>query len=55
MIMAGMTMALRARRHGHAHMATARTGPRTPTDQNRVLIAACLTGGFMVAEAIGGC
>jgi cobalt-zinc-cadmium efflux system protein len=30
---------------GHAH---------GTTDQTRVLIAACLTGGFMVAEAIGG-
>ena len=31
--------------HGHAHGAT---------DKTRVLIAACLTGGFMVAEALGG-
>lgn len=31
--------------HGHAHG----TG-----DKTRVLIAACLTGGFMVAEAVGG-
>ena len=31
--------------HGHAHGAT---------DKTRVLIAAALTGGFMVAEAIGG-
>ena len=33
--------------HGHDHSHGA-------TDQTRVLIAACLTGGFMVAEAIGG-
>ena len=31
---------------GHVHGAT---------DKTRVLIAACLTGGFMVAEALGGC
>jgi cobalt-zinc-cadmium efflux system protein len=31
--------------HGHA---------RGPTDKTRVLIAAVLTGGFMIAEAIGG-
>lgn len=31
--------------HGHGHGAT---------DKTRVLIAACLTGGFMVAEAVGG-
>jgi cobalt-zinc-cadmium efflux system protein len=31
--------------HGHAH---------GPTDKTRVLIAAVLTGGFMIAEAIGG-
>jgi len=33
--------------HGHGHDYGA-------TDQTRVLIAACLTAGFMVAEAIGG-
>ena len=31
--------------HGHSH---------GTTDKSRVLIAACLTGGFMVAEAVGG-
>lgn len=31
--------------HGHAH---------GPSDKTRVLIAACLTGGFMIAEAVGG-
>jgi cobalt-zinc-cadmium efflux system protein len=31
--------------HGHSHGAT---------DKTRVLIAACLTAGFMVAEAVGG-
>lgn len=33
--------------HGHDH-------GRGATDKTRVLIAACLTGGFMVAEAAGG-
>lgn len=33
--------------HGHSHAHGA-------SDKTRVLIAACLTGGFMVAEAIGG-
>lgn len=37
--------------HGsHAHGA----GGHGATDKRRVLIAACLTGGFMVAEALGG-
>lgn len=31
--------------HGHAH---------GTSDKTRVLIAACLTGGFMIAEAVGG-
>ncbi|MGO4836964.1 cation diffusion facilitator family transporter, partial [Rhizobiaceae sp. 2RAB30] len=33
--------------HGHNH-------GRGATDKTRVLIAACLTGGFMIAEAAGG-
>ncbi|MBN9550931.1 MAG: cation transporter [Alphaproteobacteria bacterium] len=37
--------------HGHAHGAGHVHGS---TDKKRVLIAACLTGGFMVAEALGG-
>ncbi|MDW6024471.1 cation diffusion facilitator family transporter [Mesorhizobium sp. BAC0120] len=40
-----------AHSHGHQH------GPghvHVGTDKTRVLIAACLTGGFMVAEALGG-
>ncbi|MBN9275125.1 MAG: cation transporter, partial [Mesorhizobium sp.] len=38
--------------HGHDH-----GGPghvHGATDKKRVLLAACLTGGFMVAEALGG-
>ena len=35
---------------GHSHGA----GGHGATDKKRVLIAACLTGGFMVAEAVGG-
>ncbi|RWB23422.1 cation diffusion facilitator family transporter [Mesorhizobium sp.] len=37
--------------HGHSHGAGHVHGS---TDKKRVLIAACLTGGFMVAEALGG-
>jgi cobalt-zinc-cadmium efflux system protein len=37
--------------HGHSHAAGHAHGA---TDKKRVLIAAALTGGFMVAEAIGG-
>jgi len=37
--------------HGHSHDAGHVHGS---TDKKRVLIAACLTGGFMVAEALGG-
>ncbi|TIV30671.1 MAG: cation transporter, partial [Mesorhizobium sp.] len=36
---------------GHSHGAGHVHGS---TDKKRVLIAACLTGGFMVAEALGG-
>ncbi|RUX24036.1 cation transporter [Mesorhizobium sp. M2A.F.Ca.ET.042.01.1.1] len=36
---------------GHSHGARHVHGS---TDKNRVLVAACLTGGFMVAEAFGG-
>ncbi|AZO13290.1 MULTISPECIES: cation diffusion facilitator family transporter [unclassified Mesorhizobium] len=36
---------------GHSHGAGHVHGS---TDKNRVLVAACLTGGFMVAEAFGG-
>lgn len=43
--------------HGHSH-AGHNHGPgahvHENTDKKRVLIAACLTGGFMIAEAIGG-
>jgi cobalt-zinc-cadmium efflux system protein len=35
--------------HGHAH-----GGHSHAADKSRVLFAACLTGGFMVAEALGG-
>ncbi|MHA6686397.1 cation diffusion facilitator family transporter [Mesorhizobium sp. A556] len=38
--------------HGHSHSGGAHV--HAGTDKKRVLIAACLTGGFMVAEAIGG-
>jgi cobalt-zinc-cadmium efflux system protein len=38
--------------HGHGHGGGAHI--HAGTDQKRVLIAACLTGGFMVAEAVGG-
>ena len=47
----------RARPCGHGHgtaMATATSHATAATDKKRVLIAACLTGGFMVAEALGG-
>ena len=37
--------------HGHSHGAGHVHGS---TDKKRVLIAACLTAGFMVAEALGG-
>ncbi len=37
--------------HGHSHDAGHVHGS---TDKKRVLIATCLTGGFMVAEALGG-
>lgn len=38
--------------HGHSHG----SGPHAhgTSDKGRVLVAACLTGGFMVAEAVGG-
>jgi cobalt-zinc-cadmium efflux system protein len=39
--------------HDSGHHAHAGHGHGT-TDKTRVLIAACLTGGFMVAEAVGG-
>ena len=35
--------------HGHAH-----NHAHGASDKSRVLVAACLTGGFMVAEAVGG-
>ena len=38
--------------HGHDHGSGAHV--HTGTDKKRVLLAACLTGGFMVAEAVGG-
>ena len=38
--------------HGHHHGGGAHV--HAGTDKGRVLIAACLTGGFMVAEAVGG-
>lgn len=38
--------------HGHDHGGGAHV--HAGTDKKRVLIAACLTGGFMVAEAVGG-
>ena len=37
--------------HSHDHGAGHVHGS---TDKKRVLLAACLTGGFMVAEALGG-
>ncbi len=37
--------------HGHSHAVGHVHGA---TDKTRVLIVACLTGGFMVAEAVGG-
>ncbi len=36
--------------HGHDHGAHG----HGPSDKRRVMIAACLTGGFMIAEALGG-
>jgi cobalt-zinc-cadmium efflux system protein len=39
-------------KHGHDHGGGAHV--HAGTDKKRVLIVACLTGGFMVAEAIGG-
>ena len=44
-----MTMQAMATAHGHGHDHAHGT-----TDKTRVLIAAALTGGFMVAEALGG-
>lgn len=38
--------------HGHSHGGGAHV--HAGTDKKRVLIAACLTGGFMVAEMVGG-
>jgi cobalt-zinc-cadmium efflux system protein len=35
--------------HGHAH-----DHAHGASDKSRVLVAACLTGGFMIAEAVGG-
>ena len=45
--------------HSHDHGRRMAHGPawaqlHGATDKKRVLIAACLTGGFMVAEAVGG-
>jgi cobalt-zinc-cadmium efflux system protein len=41
--------------HGHAHdHARGRAHDHGSADKRRVLIAACLTGGFMIAEAAGG-
>ena len=40
---------------GHSHAGHSHTGhSHGSTDKKRVLIAACLTGGFMVVEALGG-
>ena len=40
---------------GHGHAGHSHAGhSHGSTDKKRVLIAACLTGGFMVAEALGG-
>ena len=42
---------------GHSHAAHSHAGhdhAHGATDKTRVLIAAALTGGFMIAEAIGG-
>ncbi|BCH30905.1 zinc transporter ZitB [Mesorhizobium sp. L-8-10] len=41
------------RDHGHGHGQGHDHGKGT-TDKTRVLVVACLTGGFMVAEALGG-
>ena len=38
--------------HGHSHGGAGHV--HGATDKTRVLLAACLTGGFMVAEALGG-
>jgi cobalt-zinc-cadmium efflux system protein len=40
--------------HGHDHGAPGHDHTQGVTDKRRVLIAAVLTGGFMVVEAIGG-
>jgi cobalt-zinc-cadmium efflux system protein len=40
--------------HGHAHDHSDHGHSHGAGDKTRVLVAACLTGGFMVAEAIGG-
>lgn len=40
--------------HGHGHHGHGHSHAHGSTDKTRVLIAALLTGGFMVAEAIGG-
>jgi cobalt-zinc-cadmium efflux system protein len=44
-----------ANNHDHSHGGHGHAGAHAHgADKSRVLIAACLTGGFMVAEAIGG-
>lgn len=40
--------------HGHAHDHSGHGHSHGAGDKTRVLVAACLTGGFMVAEAVGG-
>jgi cobalt-zinc-cadmium efflux system protein len=40
--------------HGHAHDHSGHGHSHGTGDKSRVLVAACLTGGFMVAEAVGG-
>jgi len=40
--------------HGHGHDHGPGAHVHAGTDKKRVLAAACLTGGFMVAEAVGG-
>jgi len=43
--------------HGHDHIGHGHSGPghvHAGTDKSRVLIAACLTGGFMIVEALAG-
>jgi cobalt-zinc-cadmium efflux system protein len=40
--------------HGHAHAGHSHEHAHGTSDKKRVLIAAVLTGGFMIAEAVGG-